>query len=822
MHPRPLTSVVRVASLASLLGAATAHAAVRYVAPCGNDGWSGTAINCLAPTGPKRTVQAAINSSVDGDTIVVLAGTYVGAVDLDGKEITLVSASGPAFTVLTRNDAGPIITCNSLETSDTVIQGFTVQGGYTTGKGAALRCSLSTPTIIDCVFDMNVALDGGGAVSIALASPTFHGCSFTDNLDVPPVLTAQGGAVLVEQGHPTFTDCLFLNNHAADIGGAVALRGGADADFEGCQFLGNGLWLVSQSSRGGAIGVEQGDLHCHDCSFTNNLSTGEGGAIGVEDGTATIEASSFDSNMAYDLHAGAIRAEDSDLTILGCGFDDNRSNGYGGAIAATFSNVSIALSGFHDNGGPGGELIGPSSRGGAVWVSYSPTSIVASTFTGNSSTEDGGAVTVGGFPSTDHPISISGSSFTNNSTDLNGGAVAVGTGTASIAGSSFENNDAHFGGAIYLWRYEDGPAYPPTFASVTDCTFTGNSAFTAGAVQTRCDGAIASCDFIGNDAENIAGALDVVMPGDVTVGACLFDGNSAASGGGMAASSSGCHVIDCRFTDNSATTGGGLIATVATQTASVANTVFDHNTSVEEGSAAAVGSGGGLRFVNSLFHHNTAATDGAAIWNFSGSIDLANCTIANNVGGGVLAGECAGDTTISNSIVWGNTGGAEVAGEVTSIRSSNVQGGIAGEGNMNINPKFAGALGGNYKLLATSPCIDAGLNWLARTDVLDLDGDGIENELTPIDLDGNPRIANAAARDTGCGLGAIIDLGAFEAAGTPLGDSIFADLDGDGFVGAPYLAILLGAWGDGDCLADLDGDGSIGAGDLAILLGAWG
>lgn len=47
-----------------------------------------------------------------------------------------------------------------------------------------------------------------------------------------------------------------------------------------------------------------------------------------------------------------------------------------------------------------------------------------------------------------------------------------------------------------------------------------------------------------------------------------------------------------------------------------------------------------------------------------------------------------------------------------------------------------------------------------------------------------------------------------------------ADLDGSGDVGAPDLALLLGAWGGSG--ADLSGDGLTGAADLAQLLGAWG
>jgi len=48
-----------------------------------------------------------------------------------------------------------------------------------------------------------------------------------------------------------------------------------------------------------------------------------------------------------------------------------------------------------------------------------------------------------------------------------------------------------------------------------------------------------------------------------------------------------------------------------------------------------------------------------------------------------------------------------------------------------------------------------------------------------------------------------------------------ADLNGDGDVGAPDLAGLLGNW-DGAGAGDLNGDGAVGAADLAAMLSAWG
>ncbi len=48
-----------------------------------------------------------------------------------------------------------------------------------------------------------------------------------------------------------------------------------------------------------------------------------------------------------------------------------------------------------------------------------------------------------------------------------------------------------------------------------------------------------------------------------------------------------------------------------------------------------------------------------------------------------------------------------------------------------------------------------------------------------------------------------------------------ADLNGDGAVSGPDLAILLNAWGLLGSSADIDGDGAVSATDLSILLSSW-
>ncbi|MEE8154999.1 MAG: hypothetical protein V3T53_08630 [Phycisphaerales bacterium] len=83
----------------------------------------------------------------------------------------------------------------------------------------------------------------------------------------------------------------------------------------------------------------------------------------------------------------------------------------------------------------------------------------------------------------------------------------------------------------------------------------------------------------------------------------------------------------------------------------------------------------------------------------------------------------------------------------------------------------------------------------------------------------------AVVEVTDGGVPVVVDMGAYEYQFDPVEDVIFADLNGDGSVGAADLLGLLISWGPcakGCCLADLDLDCSVGAADLLILLANWG
>ena len=105
-------------------------------------------------------------------------------------------------------------------------------------------------------------------------------------------------------------------------------------------------------------------------------------------------------------------------------------------------------------------------------------------------------------------------------------------------------------------------------------------------------------------------------------------------------------------------------------------------------------------FTNSISEES--AIDGIRIANCSPQI--INSTFSKNVNHGLTIS--SGSPKITNCILWGN-GGVEISGS-TSVAYSDVQGGYAGEGNINKNPQFVDPVNGDYRLNVCSPAIDAG------------------------------------------------------------------------------------------------------------------
>jgi predicted outer membrane repeat protein len=187
-----------------------------------------------------------------------------------------------------------------------------------------------------------------------------------------------------------------------------------------------------------------------------------------------------------------------------------------------------------------------------------------------------------------------------------------------------------------------------------------------------------------NGAANSGGGAFVGVGTNPTIENCSFEGSQAQNGGGIAVFGQ-VTLRECWFLGNVAnTSGGGLYTPTTTSNATLHACRFEGNDSPI---------GAAMRIVGPATVVNTEVFDnvnGPAV-TISGSapVSLINCNVVNHATAGIaLNAGATSPTTIANCIVVNNAAQITGAGALLNVRFSNVQGGFAGPGNINVNPQF--------------------------------------------------------------------------------------------------------------------------------------
>lgn len=189
----------------------------------------------------------------------------------------------------------------------------------------------------------------GGAVSSSLADLTLDNCTFEGNV----ATDGNAGAVSADGGNLTIVGGVFSNNTATRYGGAVFTNVATLVVEGGTSFDGNKAVQGSALFCGGSVSVEA-LCSISDAVFTSNTAfkdsktgdeefpdLGGGGAASFLLAHVNITDSVFRGNFAH-IEAGALYGGGgSFIEVNGCTFEENRSEFYGGAIAAS----SMALGG---------------------------------------------------------------------------------------------------------------------------------------------------------------------------------------------------------------------------------------------------------------------------------------------------------------------------------------------------------------------------------------------------------------------------------------------------------------------------------------------
>ena len=199
----------------------------------------------LQVPGQYTTIQMAINDANEGDTIIVSPGTYLENITFRGKNIVLTGTNPDdpevvAATVIHGYGQSTVVTFANGETSEAVITGFTITGGYGTmlpaefiGResvitGGGILCMASSPTITKNVITGNnnedvldtLGIEAWGAGIACLGSNAI----ITHNI-IRNNSSVIGGGILAGLENANITNNLIYDNSAMVGGGVLLLAG---------------------------------------------------------------------------------------------------------------------------------------------------------------------------------------------------------------------------------------------------------------------------------------------------------------------------------------------------------------------------------------------------------------------------------------------------------------------------------------------------------------------------------------------------------------------------------------------------------------------
>jgi hypothetical protein len=279
---------------------------------------TGTARSIIWNVHPDSTIssiQAGIDSSSNGDTVLVYPEAYFENVSFNGKNIVLASlflttadSSYISSTTIDGDAWGPVMTFENGEDSTALLTGFTIQNG-TAWQGAGIYCYESSPSLDHLHVTGNEAtLRGGGISCYWNANPRLT------HVDVSGNSAPDGGGIYCYHNSSPHLSNLMISGNDADEGG--------------------GIYCYSSSAY--LTGV----------TITGNTASERGGGIASYLSSPIFQNISASGNSAF--MGGAIYCVNSSPVVMNTIVEGN-DGAYGGMVLDDCPDAQVTYGDFYDN-----------------------------------------------------------------------------------------------------------------------------------------------------------------------------------------------------------------------------------------------------------------------------------------------------------------------------------------------------------------------------------------------------------------------------------------------------------------------------------------
>ncbi|MFC1662981.1 C25 family cysteine peptidase [Patescibacteria group bacterium] len=613
------------------------------------------------------TIQGAINIASDGETILVSAGTYNENIDYNGKNITIKSVDGPEVTIIDGKSEASVIAFHNAETSSAVLDGFTLQNGDAT-NGGGISIDGASPIIKNNIIATNNADSGGGIYAINNASPVIYSNKIINN-----TTTNNGAGLYIESSSANIINNTVTKNNAINDGGGLYSTVNINT-----LITNNIIWDNIATQGSGIYTTGVGDILSVNYSVIQDGFTGSGNID-----SDPMFMNPIEDNFMLRTFSPAIDAGDGDAAdgLISPDLDLDYNTRYDDLGVSPNTGI----------GNPNYVDMGAYER--QIDSVYYPVQLYDQSMNSvnegyiqiqEAIDESQNGYTIKVDPGIYTSIDYSGKNITILSiaeaedTIIDGGEINtvvkfsnIETEEAVLDGFTIQNGSGQlYGGGIYC----DDDTSPTIINNIIK----------------------------DNSAINHGGGIYCGYNSFPTIRNNIVTGNEAPTGGGIYINYTRATITRNIIINNTATDwGGGVYFAGTPDVISFTNNIVANNEAVD---------GGGVYLFNDpviAFNNNTITGN-----------------TASSRGGGLYS--LFAPLNIKNTIIWDNTPNYFIRGTVD-ITYSDIQGGFAGTGNLNVDPLFLDPNENNYHLQRSSLCIDAGHP--------DLDNDGIDCLSDPDDQD---------------------------------------------------------------------------------------
>jgi parallel beta-helix repeat protein len=257
---------------------------------------------------------------------LVADGIYKGAGNKDlnffGKAIIVLSENGPESTKIECEGSGRGFYFGNHEGSDSVLEGFSINNGSTTGITCTDR---SSPIITNCIIaDFHDDSWGGGIYCSLGASPIIDNCIISGNY-----AEIAGGGIYIYSSTPIIKNTDIIDNGSWDFGGGIYCAY-CSPSISNCIIQGNGV---------DGIFMEYSSPSITNCVIKDNHSYDWGGGITCFNSSSIVTNCIISENW-NNWEGSGIYAFESFPMLNNCTFSKNVAE-IGGGIYSFNSLISV-------------------------------------------------------------------------------------------------------------------------------------------------------------------------------------------------------------------------------------------------------------------------------------------------------------------------------------------------------------------------------------------------------------------------------------------------------------------------------------------------